>query len=195
MNKDNKEILRPTKADGIQEFDNALPRWWVGLFYLCIILGVGYGVHLHFMGGETLIQAYDAQMAAQSQQSQQSGGLAAEGGSSEGSENAARPLAERMKDEANIREGKAIFATNCAPCHGPDGGGVIGPNLTDKYWIHGNTPEDLVRVIGEGVPEKGMVAWTPVFGLTKVEHVAAYVLSQVGTSPATAKAPEGNLFE
>jgi cytochrome c oxidase cbb3-type subunit 3 len=194
MSKDNREILRPTKADGIQEFDNSLPRWWVGLFYLCTILGAAYGIHLHFMGGESLIEAYDAQMASNSAPIQQGGDSQADASGAVADENA-RPLAERMKDQGNIAEGKAIFATNCAPCHGPDGGGVIGPNLTDKYWIHGNAPEDLVRVIGEGVPEKGMVAWTPVFGLSKVEHVSAYVLSIQGTTPATAKAPEGQLIE
>ncbi len=97
------------------------------------------------------------------------------------------------KDPKTIGEGKETFASTCAPCHRADGGGNIGPNLTDGYWLHGNKPSDIYKTVTEGVPAKGMPTWGPVLGEERVEQVVAYVLSIEGTNVTGGKAPQGEL--
>ncbi len=188
MSEERKDQVRPVEADGIKEFDNKLPRWWVWLFITTVVWGVIYLFYMEVMGGETLIQTFNKEQhenQVEQQANQQSAG-------EEGSQ---IDLVTAMASDDNKTEGKEVFTVNCIPCHGPDGGGVIGPNLTDKYWIHGAKPENIVAVITSGVPEKGMIAWAPILGQEKVIQVAAYVLSLQGSTPANPKAPEGNLQE
>ena len=188
MQKNQKDQVRPVSADGIQEFDNQLPTWWVGLFYLTVVIGIGYGLYKYMFNGESLIEAYDSEISAQMTTK-----VAQEKSvSSDPAEQASEvPLAERVKDPAMIAAGKVTFQAYCVPCHGSDGGGVIGPNLTDHNFLHGHTPEDVVRVISDGVLDKGMANWKPVLGQAKVEETAAYVLSLLGTTPLAPKAPQG----
>ncbi|MBC7659172.1 MAG: c-type cytochrome [Chitinophagaceae bacterium] len=94
-----------------------------------------------------------------------------------------------------VAEGKAIFAANCAPCHGPDGGGVVGPNLTDNFWLHGGKPDDIVAIIANGAAEKGMLSWGPILGPAKINAVAAFVISLKGTHPNVPKAAQGEEYK
>lgn len=169
--------VRPYKADGIEEYDNALPRWWVWLFNLTIVFSVAYLAWLHVFNGETIQQEYARKVAeveaAKTSTAASAGGA---GGPSDGQW---------------VAEGKAAYATNCTPCHGAAGEGIVGPNLTDKFWIHGGKPDQIEKVIAEGVLEKGMPAWKPVVGETKVKQIAAYVESLKGTNPPNGKAPQG----
>ena len=102
-------------------------------------------------------------------------------------------LATIAKDPATLAQGKDVFVSTCAPCHKPDGGGNIGPNLTDAYWIHGSKPTDIYRTVTEGVPAKGMPTWAPVLGEQRVEAVVAYVISIENTNVPGGKAPQGEL--
>jgi cytochrome c oxidase cbb3-type subunit 3 len=97
------------------------------------------------------------------------------------------------KDPATLAQGKDVFVSTCSPCHKPDGGGNIGPNLTDAYWIHGNRPTDIYKTVTDGIPAKGMPTWTPVLGEQRVEAVVAYVLSIENTNVPGGKAPQGEL--
>ncbi len=189
MTEHQKDQLRPGEADGIQEFDNKMPRWWVLLFYISTIIGVVYAVYIHGFGGETLIAAYDKTLTEEAAQKLQAESAPDESG------NSGPSLADKMKTAAYIEAGKPIYDVNCAPCHGPDGGGSIGPNFTDKYWLHGGKPEDVMKVISDGVIEKGMIAWMPILGKQKIEEVAAYVLSLQGTTPTNPKEPQGTVAE
>ncbi len=193
MEKNKKDQVRPGSVDGIQEFDNPLPAWWVGLFYLTIVLGIAYVIYKYPMQGESLIEAYNKELVAiqESKQLPPNGGAESEGAAPV----AVGTLNDRVQDPAMIAAGKEIFVSYCAPCHGPDGGGVIGPNLTDHYFLHGKTPEQIVKVIADGVVEKGMASWKPTLGDAKVEQAAAYVLSLIGTTPVTAQAPQGELIQ
>jgi cytochrome c oxidase cbb3-type subunit 3 len=182
-----KDLLRPVEADGIQEFDNQLPRWWVWLFYITTIIGVVYAINLHMAGGETLIQAYNS--GIEEQKNALSQASASSGSDGDGSQ------AWSITDPESIAKGKEDYTINCVPCHADDGGGGIGPNLTDKHWLHGNTPDELVKVIADGVPEKGMVPWKPVLGEAKVRQLASYVWSLQGTTPKNPKEPQGDLKE
>lgn len=91
----------------------------------------------------------------------------------------------------SIKLGKAIFNTNCSICHGKQGQGSIGPNLTDDYWLHGSSPQDIVATIINGVPRKGMISWKAALLPEEVGQVAAYVISIRGSNPPNPKAPQG----
>jgi mono/diheme cytochrome c family protein len=90
-------------------------------------------------------------------------------------------------------EGKALFATYCIPCHGPDGGGKMGPNLTDSAWIHGSSPEQIFAEIANGTPDKGMVPWAPLLGANRVMALTAFVLNIKNTDVPGGKAPQGTV--
>lgn len=183
-----RDVIRPSVVDGIEEYDNPLPSWWVGLFNFTIVYGIGYLVWFHVLNksslNEDLIkdrQTYQELVATNQQEG---------AGTTKGPEE----LAAKLKDPNSIAEGKGIFAVNCAACHGQLGEGTVGPNLTDKFWIHGGSPAKIVESISAGIPAKGMIAWGPIIGPQKIEAAAAYVLSLQGTQPANGKAPQGEEY-
>lgn len=145
--------------DGIEEYDNPLPRWWLGLFYLTIIWAGFYAVKYHFVDHDSQLQRYDRQMAAAAEMWPQS--------------DEAAPV---VVNAETIAAGKEIFTTTCASCHGQGGEGGIGAKLIDAEWIHGGKPEQIQHTITNGVIEKGMPAWGPVLGPEKVAQVAAFVV-------------------
>ena len=147
--------------DGIEEFDNPLPDWWIGLFILCVIWGIGYAIDFHFVSQHSQVQFYEAEMAAAAEMWPQSD-----------------QAAEVKVDAASIAAGQEIFTANCVACHAADMTGGIGPNLVDDEWIHGGDLETIRRIIDEGVPAKGMLTWGPILGPEKVNQVAAYVYSK-----------------
>ncbi len=170
--------------DGIHEYDNPLPRWWVYIFVATIIFAAIYAINVGPVGiGKGRIADYENDMAAFRARHPQ-GGSAFD----------AAMLARLSKDPAALQAGKAVFTTNCAPCHRPDGGGLIGPNLTDKYWLHGGTLAEVYKTINEGVQAKGMPTWGKVLKPDQVADAAVYVLSLQGTNPANPKPPQGTLL-
>jgi len=179
--KDNDRLLEHA-YDGIQEYDNPLPTWWKLIFYATILvvplylwdpLGIGVGP-----GRETVYKQEMADFSA---------AHPANAGPVLGD---AQFLA-MSKDPAKVAAGKAVFTTTCAPCHRADAGGLIGPNLTDDFWIHGGQPKDILTTIVNGVPDKGMLTWGPILGPEKCAEVAAYVYTLHGKHPATPKEPQG----
>ena len=95
------------------------------------------------------------------------------------------------KDPVDTIQGRKVYRANCAPCHGASGEGGIGPNLTDNYWLHGNTPDDMFRLINEGVLEKGMVSWKTLLSSEKIWNVVAFIQTLRDTKPFRAKPPQG----
>lgn len=163
MSKDTNRLLgHADEADGIDEYDNPLPDWWLGLFWICILWAIGYTVHYHFIANRSQEARYEAEVAA-----------AAVRWPAE-----AQPTVEFALTPEAIEAGQAVFETNCYMCHGMGLEGGIGPSMLDDEWIHGNTPEDLINVITNGVVEKGMLAWGPIIGAEKVNQAAAYVLAK-----------------
>lgn len=148
--------------DGIEEYDNKLPTWWVGLFLFTIVWGVFVAFDWHVATPKTLAMAYDDEVEA---------ALAAAGPQIDVSE-----IEIVMSDEA-IAAGATVFSTTCASCHQEDGTGGIGPDLTDAEWIHGNSPTDIRDTIAHGVLDKGMPAWLPVIGPDGLANVTAFVAS------------------
>ena len=173
--------LMDHEYDGIQEFDNPMPRWWLLLFALTIIFVPVYYLLPNDMGNVTKAEMYDSEIAAYK---------------------AAHPDAPKMTTEQlavfvgkpdAVAAGKVVFMANCVACHRADGGGQIGPNLTDDYWIHGGTPLEIHTTISEGVLAKGMPPWGKMLKPEQINDVMAYVISLRGSHPANPKAPDGVL--
>ena len=182
-NKD-KDTKRHHEFDGIQEYDNDMPKWWVNLFAITIIFGISYFAwyHLPFFPSQSLLDEYNvAFKAAAAETNLRRAKSEAEGFNY----TAAR------EDHAILAHGKETFVTTCAPCHAADGGGGVGPNLTDSFWIHGGKPANIEATITTGSVEKGMPAWGPILGTEKIREVVTFVLTLKGTKPANPKAPQG----
>ncbi len=188
-----RDIIRPYKVDGIEEYDNPMPRWWVGLFYGCIAFSAVYLGYYHFGSGSSLED--ELKLEKERPAAEVAHSTNTNNGTALATDAPKAPLAERLKEADTIAAGKVIYDTNCFPCHGQHGEGGIGPNLTDNYWIHGGKPEDVIKTVAAGVPDKGMVSWQPILGDLKVEQVVAYLLTLQGTNPANAKAPQGELVQ
>ena len=173
MSTDPKEpLLLDHEYDGIQELDNNLPRWWVWLFYLTIIFSAGYLVYYHVTRtGDLQAAEYANEMKA---------GEQIKHGAMSKFETSIATL-QPSTDTVVLDSGKQTYAKFCAPCHRVDGGGLVGPNLTDDYWIHGNTYADSVKVIWDGVPAKGMITWKTVLKPDEIQAVASYIYTLRGT--------------
>jgi cytochrome c oxidase cbb3-type subunit 3 len=185
--KDEEALVLDHDYDGIQELDHPLPFWWLAIFWGTMAFAIVYGIYFHGMDGGSLAQEYaDAMSKVKALQPApaQGGGLSDE------------QLLAAFKNPTTVAAGKDVFAKNCASCHGPEAGGLIGPNLTDDFWIHGQgMPADIINTITNGVPEKGMPTWGPVLKAEEIVAAGAYVRSLHGTKPANPKEPQGNQVE
>ncbi len=175
--------LRPHEFDGIREFDNKLPQWWLWTFFGAIIFSVGYWFHYEvFHTGPGQLQAYETEVkeaeAERDRLIAASMDLTDEG------------LLKISKDPEAVERGRTTFLSTCVACHLADGSGSIGPNLTDKYWSHGAKPTDMYKVIDKGVPLTQMQAWGQPFGPKRVAEVCAYILTIKATNKKGRK-PEG----
>lgn len=177
----NEPRLLEHDADGIQELDNLLPRWWVWLFWMCNVFAFIYILYYHGLGlGDSQASAYIKEAKAGDEI--KTAALA----SFEANIASLQPT----QDKASLEDGRRVFTTYCAPCHRADGGGLVGPNLTDDYWIHGAKYEDNVKTIINGVPAKGMLTWRGVLKPQEIECVASYIFTLRGSNPPNPKPPE-----
>lgn len=181
------DVMLDHNYDGIRELDNILPPWWVGLFYATIIIGVAYFSYYHIADkglssaeqyveevkqADVEVKAYLAQQADQVDEN----------------------TVVMLEDENELALGASIFINKCAVCHGPEGQGGVGPNMTDNYFIHGGRINDVFKTIKYGVPEKGMISWKSQLRSSDMQRVASYILTLVGTNPPNPKDPEGVLY-
>lgn len=163
MSKDTNRLLGHTdEADGIDEYDNPLPDWWIGLFWITLVWAIGYGIHYHFIAERSQVKALAAEMAAADVRWPAS---------------AITEVEFAMTAEA-ISAGEGIYMTQCIACHGAALEGGIGPALNDEEWIHGSSVEEVIMTVREGVLQVGMPAWGPILGPEGVNQVTAYILSQ-----------------
>lgn len=173
--------------DGIKELDNSLPPWWVYLFYATILFAAIYLVRYEVLGGDNQIDEYEKEVAEAAKKLE----VYKKTSPDVFDESAITQLT----DESSLQRGKAVYNLNCASCHAEDGGGGIGPNLTDKYWILGGGIQNVYKVISQGGrPGKGMIAWKGNLKAEDIHKVGSYILSLQGTSPEKPKNAEGDII-
>ncbi len=183
-----KEVDLGHSFDGIRELDNRLPPWWLGLFYGSIIFAVVYMYYYHFSGNEWSSRGEYREEMAEAERSKRLYRVQMADVVDEES-------VEFLTDELALEQGNVIFQSNCATCHGENGEGGVGPNLTDPYWIHGGTINDVFSVIKYGVAEKGMVSWQSQIRPAAMEKVASFIMTLQGTEPENAKEKEGQYHD
>ncbi len=181
------DVLLDHDYDGIKELDNVLPPWWVNLFYITIIFAFVYLVRFHIISDYTQEEEFETEMEIARAEIEKY-------------KLTAPDLMDKDKvtlltDATALAEGKAIYDAKCVACHKPDGGGSIGPNLTDAHWVLGGGIKNVFNTIMEGGREgKGMISWKAEIKPSDIQKVASYILSLQGTNPKDAKAPEGDIW-
>ncbi|MCP3057917.1 c-type cytochrome [Myxococcus sp. K38C18041901] len=166
--------------DGIEEHDNQLPNWWLAILWTTLVFGAGYWFWYHIAEvSPGQLGEYAAESAEHAQR------MASNTPASD------ELLLSLVKDPTSLENGKGVFQANCAACHGAQGQGLIGPNLTDGFWLHGSSPMAIHKVVSEGAVAKGMPAWERTLGAERVKAVTAYLLTLKGTNAAGGKAPQG----
>lgn len=181
------DLLLDHNYDGIKELDNVLPPWWVYMFYITIVFGFIYMVRFHVVKEYTQEQEFEMAMAQAEIDI-------------EDYKKTAKDLIDvnnvtLLTDATELAAGKKIYEVNCIACHKADGGGSIGPNLTDEHWILGGGIKNVFNTLVKGGRDgKGMVSWQGILKPSEMQEVASYVLSLQGTSPIDAKAAEGEIW-
>ncbi len=181
------EIILDHNYDGIKELDNNLPPWWIYSFYISIIFAAVYLLRYHVFDGPSQLAEFETEMAEAK-------------AAVEEYKKTAKNLVDVntvtvLTDAADLSAGKAIWDTNCVACHMADGGGGIGPNMTDEYWILGGGIKNIFNTISEGGRDgKGMVAWKQQLKPLEMAQVASFILTFQGTTPANPKAAEGDIW-
>lgn len=180
------EVETDHNYDGIRELDNSLPPWWVYMFYATIVFSVVYIIYFTYGGGPNQKTEYENSIAkAQQQKTEMLKKNAA---------NIDENSVAVLTDANDMSKGKSAYVTKCSPCHGQNGEGGVGPNLTDEFWIHGGGIKNVFKTIKYGVQEKGMISWQNQMNPTEMQQVSSYILSLKGTNPANGKAPQGEIY-
>jgi len=182
-----KNLVMEHEFDGITELNNPTPGWFMALFFGTMIFAVVYLFNYEVLGfGPNQEQEYASEL--EQAQVDKDAFLA-------NPANAKAAVNENTvvlsKEPAVIQSGASLFANRCTPCHGEHGEGIVGPNLTDEFWLHGGTVQDVFKTIKYGVPAKGMIAWEKSLSAQQISDLTNYVLSLQGSHPAGAKAPQG----
>lgn len=181
-------ILTDHSYDGIRELDNRLPPWWLYGFYFTIVFGIAYVAYYHvFKVGDLQTAEYDREMAEAKEQIQLY--LASL------ENNIDESNVELLLDPTELAFGKEAYNQNCVACHGSEGQGGVGPNFTDRYWIHGGDVKEVFKVIKYGVQEKGMISWQHMFTPKQMQQLSSYIISLEGTTPPNPKEPQGEMYE
>jgi len=181
---DDSENLMDHEYDGILEYDNPMPGWWKALFWATVAFSFGYVFWFHVAGrGTSVAQEFSEDVA------QANAAAAARAMQETVSEGALEKL---MADAAMMQGAAGLFAERCKQCHGDQAQGIIGPNLTDKYWTHGRgTLMDIHATVSAGVPAKGMPAWSKQLTPAELKQLVAYVGTLRGKN-VPGKPPEGS---
>ena len=181
------ELLLDHEYDGIRELNSQIPPWFLWLFYLTIAFAVFYMLDYHVFNSSPL---QDEEYQLQVKQAEVERTALINSGAFLNEESVTL-----LTDPAALDAGKHIFAANCVACHAADGGGLVGPNLTDDYWIHGGGIKNVFKTIKYGVVAKGMISWQSQLNPNQIQDVASYIISLHGTKPANPKQPEGTVWK
>jgi len=177
--------------DGIRELDNRMPRWWLYLFYITIIFAVVYMFGYHVTKWWPLQdEEYKSEMAVQAEIKKAN----------------PEPVVDLdamvpLTAAADLTAGQDTYKKICSVCHGQNGEGLVGPNFTDEYWIHGDSTnnaisiKNLYQVVINGVIEKGMIPYKDQLSPVQIQQVLSYILTLQGTNPANQKAAQGVKYD
>jgi cytochrome c oxidase cbb3-type subunit 3 len=182
------QLIKGHDYDGIQELNNPLPGWWLMTFYITIVFAVVYYSYYTFFGGPTLDEELAQKMSVIQSEQQMA--------EDEAPVKSSEDYAALLNNPEVLEKGKAEYMLKCMACHGDKGQGLIGPNFTDEYWIHGNgSIAAILEVANNGVADKGMPAWKGVIPEDTLEAVAVYIYSLYGSNPEGARPPQGEKVE
>lgn len=183
-------LISGHRYDGIREYDNPMPGWWRASFWASCVFAILYCIGYFFTGS---VDHYSDDLNESLEE------LAAVRANFESSNPTItfdeETLAAYALDADRVSAGKVLYDGQCAVCHAADGGGLIGPNLTDEYWLHGESNLDVYNIINVGVLEKGMPAWESVYTQDERANLVAFIRSLQGTTPATPKEAQGELHQ
>lgn len=183
---DQEKEIEGHSYDGITELDNPLPLWWLWTFLFTIIFAFIYYIHYEVSGAPTLKQELTTALE-EMQKNKDHEPVPVETEES---------LAVLMKQPERLAQGGKLYSEKCSVCHGAELQGQVGPNLTDHFWIHGKgRAADILKVVREGVPDKGMPTWNQMLNNEEMYSITAFILNKKGTHPDHAKAPQGNPVE
>ncbi len=179
------DIMLDHEYDGIRELDNNLPPWWIAFFYITIIWSVVYLANIYVFDnipGQEEEYAMEMKAAEKAMTSYKA----------TATNLIDESTVELMTSEADLTVGSKLYTSLCAACHGANGEGLVGPNLTDEFWKHGGGIKNVFSSIKYGIPDKGMIAWKSQLKPAQIQKISSYIISLEGTNPANAKAPEGD---
>ncbi len=180
------DILLDHDYDGIKELDNSLPPWWKYGFYITIGVAFVYLLNFHVFGiGLNPTQEYNTEM-----ESARINKEIYEANNKDRIDEKNVPMA----NADGIKAGQNLYEANCVACHLKDGGGIVGPNLTDDYWLHKGSLNDIYNTIKVGYPDKGMQPWASLFSPKEISFMSSYIKSLKGTKPAASKEAQGELY-
>ena len=180
------DILLDHDYDGIRELDNALPPWWKYGFYITIAFAFIYLLNFHVLGlGKNPTEEYNSEMENARIEKE-----IFEANNKDKIDENNVPIA----DAAGLAKAKEIFSIKCWACHGKLGEGGAGPNLTDNYWLHKGSLNDIYHTIKNGYPDKGMQSWATEYTPKEISYLANYVKTLHGTNPPNPKAQQGELY-
>lgn len=181
------EIDLDHEYDGIRELDNRLPPWWLYGFYLTILFA---GVYLwrYHVSNTAPLSAEEFRIAMQSAEEQKAQYL------KRSKSNVDENTVVYLSSPAELESGRKVYEATCSPCHGKNGEGTVGPNLTDQYWMHGGSIGDIFRSIKYGWPEKGMKSWKDDLSPVQIAQLSSYIKSLAGREPGNGKEPQGDLY-
>lgn len=174
--------------DGIRELDNRLPPWWLYGFYVTIIVGAIYMWRYHIAETAPLSKE-EFEIAMQKAEEQKAAYLA------KTASNVDENTVVFLNEPTALSAGKNNYVQMCAACHGKEGQGGVGPNLTDEYWINGGSMSDIFKIIKYGRPEKGMKSWQDDYSPVQMAQIASFIKSLQGTNPPNPKEQQGELYK
>lgn len=184
--KEEERIVLQHEYDGIRELDNSLPPWWKYGFVFTIVFACGYMWYYHVHGGPNQIDEYTA---ALKKAEKEKAAYMAKAGNAVDETNVTL-----IDDKTALADAATIFKNTCAACHREDGGGMVGPNLTDNYWLHGGSLQDVFKSIKYGWKDKGMPEWQHNMSAKQIAGLASYIKSLSGKNVPGGKEPQGDLF-
>lgn len=182
VSEEEKHLLLDHNYDSIQELNHPLPSWWSTIWAITIVFSVGYFIKYQVLDGATLGEEFEVEYKlVQDKQAEFKRMNSAFN----------QQYFDQIIADGGVPKGKEVYEINCLPCHTENGGGDVGPNLTDDHWVIGNgTPETIYGVVFNGSEANGMPIWSEMISKDEIYQAVAYVMTFKNTF-VKGKEPQG----